>query len=83
VRALSRTRETPPQAGADAGRRRNLHDVFEGRHCDVAGRWVLLVDDVYTTGATVVDAARALLAAGAVRVDVAVLLLAREPTEDR
>lgn len=43
----------------------------------VAGRRVTLVDDVITTGATVTEAARACLAAGAAEVEV--VALARVP----
>jgi predicted amidophosphoribosyltransferase len=39
----------------------------------VAGRRIVLVDDVITTGATVQAAARVLKAAGAARVDVLAL----------
>ena len=45
-----------------------MRDAFVGREL-VHGR-VVLVDDVYTTGATVTAAASALGAAGASRVDV-------------
>ena len=64
--ALFRRRDTPPQARAmeaDA-RRRNVADAFDCRPGAVAGRRVLLVDDVTTTGATLDACARVLLAEG-------------------
>jgi len=64
--ALVRRRDTPPQAKAaeaDA-RRRNVADAFDCRTGAVAGRRVLLVDDVTTTGATLDACARVLLAQG-------------------
>lgn len=69
------------QAGAvqsrlpQAQRHRNLRGVFRAaRPSEVAGRHILLVDDVLTTGATADEAARVLLRAGAA--DVQVLCLA-------
>ena len=71
--ALTRLRDTIPQSQLP-GRARltNLAGAFAGNARLAAGRHVLLVDDVMTTGATVDTAVRALRAAGAVRVDVAV-----------
>ncbi|HKO98528.1 MAG TPA: ComF family protein [Pyrinomonadaceae bacterium] len=65
------------RAGMDAtDRRKTVADAFQVRNPKVlAGEKVLLVDDVFTTGATVSSCARALLNAGAV--DVFVLTLAR------
>ncbi len=64
--ALQRTRSTSPQAGKDrAAREMNVRGAFMGSPAVVAGRVVLLVDDVLTTGATAGEAARALRAAGA------------------
>lgn len=72
---LKRTRFTHPQFDLPPTRRwenvRNVFSVRAGHHLRRAH--VLLVDDVLTTGATCSEAARALLAAGAARVSVAVL----------
>jgi ComF family protein len=67
--ALERTRSTTAQFDLDrAARAANLGGAFsvaEVRRSDVADRWVILVDDVATTGATLAACAAALLEAGA------------------
>jgi ComF family protein len=74
-RAIRRVRATPPQTALDAAaRRRNVAGAFAVvRPGEVAGRQLLLVDDVLTTGATAGAAAQALLDAGARAVGVLVL----------
>jgi ComF family protein len=64
--ALRRVRETPPQVGRTrAERARNVADAFEASAGALAGKDVVLVDDVVTTGATADAAAAALRRAGA------------------
>jgi ComF family protein len=68
--SLRRVRATAPQTGLDrASRRRNVDGAFAVvRPGRIAGRAVLLLDDVVTTGATMAAATEALRAAGAARV---------------
>ena len=74
---LVRTRRTAPQTRLSGGeRRRNVRGAFSvrrGREDIVAGRRVLLVDDVLTSGATASACARALRAARAASIDVVTL----------
>lgn len=64
---LARTRYTPPQVGLTRGlRAANLQGAFTVTQPNrVAGRRVVLVDDVWTTGATLSECAHVLTAAGA------------------
>lgn len=77
--ALARIKATPQQTRLTrAERRRNVAGAFsvplQGLST-IAGKNVLLIDDVITTGATASSAARTLKKAGANRVDVLVLAL--------
>jgi predicted amidophosphoribosyltransferase len=74
-RWLRRIRPTPSQVGLPrSARRTNVRGAFRAsRWANLAGRCVLLIDDVLTTGSTASDAARALREAGALKVQVAVL----------
>lgn len=67
---LVRVRDTHSQIGLTSHQRReNLRGAFVvAREQDVAGRELVVVDDVYTTGTTVSECARVLQRAGAVRV---------------
>ena len=72
VDALIRTRNTPPQTTLDGlARRRNLRAAFAvGNPAAIQGRRIFLVDDILTTGTTVTECGKALMAAGAAEIRV-------------
>lgn len=74
IDALVRTRPTAAQSRTTtpAERRKNIRGAFAvrpGIEGEIAGQTVLLVDDVITTAATIIECAHVLRAAGATRVD--------------
>lgn len=77
---LVRQRATKSQAGlTNAERRRNLRGVFSVPDAEkLRGRDVLLIDDIYTTGATARACSAALKKAGAARVWVATVARAQK-----
>ena len=85
LRALRRRRSTRPQMELPRDKRdANLQAAFICRSPKrIAGRAILLVDDVLTTGATLDQAARCLQAAGSGPIFAAVVARTPEPGEAR
>ena len=80
-RALSRrpggAAQSTMRRGARLANPRRRYAMKPGRAAEIAGRRLLLVDDIFTTGATLSAAAKPLLAAGAAAVYI--FVLARTP----
>lgn len=85
LNGLLRTRSTPSQGHLKANERalnvKRAFSVNPKRRSELAGKNVVLVDDVYTTGSTVEECTKALLEAGAAKVYV--LTLARVVRPER
>jgi ComF family protein len=65
-RVLRRMRYTKPQIGlSPLKRKENVWEAFAANPAGVRGKNILLLDDVFTTGATTTSAANTLLEAGA------------------
>lgn len=67
--ALMRKKNTSPQKGLSAsGRRKNIQEAFRITGFEGRGRNLLLIDDIYTTGSTLEEAAGSLKKMGAGKV---------------
>ncbi len=83
-KALRKGRETRTQVGLNfAERQANVAGAYQAQAQIVAGKKVLVVDDVVTSGATLQACAQALLAAGCERVYALTLARAAHTSENR
>ena len=86
---LQRTRRTPPQVGLDLrARRQNVRGAFIvdenlANAANLSGARILLIDDVFTTGATLDECARALRKSGASAVGALTIARQQRPDEIR
>lgn len=85
-KVLQKIRNTPPQSGLQdaAARRANVLGAYRVISAEeIAGKRILLLDDVITTGATASECARTLLTAGAKEVFFAGVAAATQDTKKK
>jgi len=76
---LVRSKYTEPQVGLTSDKRgKNVRGIFEVNYCAISDCWgkeIILLDDVYTTGSTISECARALQGAGFGRISALTLAI--------
>ena len=86
LQLLWKRRDNPQQSkiAGQAQRRANVLGAYEAINREqIAGKRILLLDDILTTGATAGECARILLEAGAKEVHFAAIAAARKKNQDR
>ena len=86
VPLLRKIRHNPPQSGivGEAQRRANVLGAYEAPNDDLlAGKRIVILDDIITTGATVSECARVLLTVGAKEVHCGAMAVARHQSNKK
>ena len=70
-KTLRKSKHTKPQVKCDGKQRiKNIHHAFDVKHSElIKGKRIVLIDDVFTTGATLKECAKVLKKAGAKSID--------------
>jgi len=81
---VERVIDTPPQSGLHPRQRmENIEGAFAiAKNADVQGNKYIVIDDIYTTGASLNECARVLMVAGAVSVSSMTLCVVEKKDED-
>ena len=84
IKALERIQDTPPQSGLHPQQRaENVRGAFRVPHgVNITGESIMLIDDIYTTGASLNECARVLKAGGAEDVFAMTLAIAQSKSSD-
>ncbi len=77
---LYKTKNTVPQSSLNKKQREeNAKGIYKARNCgEIKNKKILLVDDIYTTGSTVNECAKALIQKGIKREQIGVLTIAKD-----